>query len=768
MREVVEFVLRAGDLGGGSGFQGSNRAVEGTRGHQRLQRARPAGYEAEVAIKWRREEADFVFELKGRIDGVLAKEASLMIEEIKTTRRGWEGPADPVHLGQAKVYAFLCALERGYMAASVRITYLDLSTETCREIEETFTTAELKQFFEAVTGEYVEWLREHREWQRARDESIRTLGFPFAEYRAGQRKLAVAVYRALKLRSRLFAEAPTGIGKTISVLFPAVKALGEGLVERIFYLTARTVGRVVAEKTLADLRGSGLRLRSVTITAKDKICFNGGQPCDMTACPYAIGYYDRIKAALRDALTRESFTRAEIEAVARKHSVCPFELSLDLSVWVDVVVCDYNYVFDPTVALKRYFDDEKQDYAVLVDEAHNLVDRAREMFSAELHRGELEELRRLVDGPLPRCAKALGKVSREMAALGREENWAAREGSLVSREAPKQLEAGLESFAAEAEKWLVLNEPSEFREALLEGYFRVLAFQRVLDLFDARYASILEPEANLLRLFCVDPAAALNRVLANLASTIFFSATLRPIDFFRQSLGGDALDGVLQLDSPFPGEHLAVLVQDKIATRWRAREESQGAVAEAIGALAGERAGNYLVYFPSYAYLEAVLAEFRAAFPEIPTEVQSSRMNETEREEFLGKFREGGGRTLVAFAVLGGIFGEGIDLIGERLIGVVVVGVGLPQVSIERDLIREYWREQNRSGFDYAYTFPGLNRVLQAVGRVIRSEKDRGVVLLIDDRFGQRGYRALFPGWWQPRMVRSKAEIAGRAREFWG
>lgn len=764
VREMVEFVLRAGDLGGAGHFGGAKRALEGTRGHQRLQNARPAAYEAEVAVEWEAEHPDFVFRLRGRIDGVLVKGGKLLVEEIKTVRRPWSGPADALHWGQGKIYAYLYAAEHGLEEAEVQITYLELESGLTVEFKERFSIGELESFFKSVVGEYLEWIRAHQAWRKARDGSIRELDFPFA-YRPGQRALAVAAYRAAKHRGKLFVEAPTGIGKTISVLFPTIKAMGEGVVERVFYLTARTIGRAVAEETLGLLRERGLKFRAVTLTAKDKICFNDGQPCDLKSCPYALGYYDRIKGALREALQKEVFTRGEIERVAREHRVCPFELSLDLSLWVDGVICDYNYVFDPTVALKRYFTGEPNDYALLVDEAHHLPERAREMFSAELERGGLAELAKLAGEGAPGCAKALRKVVSRMGKLSSEEGWIERERALVRKEAPVSLSKALEDFLEEAEAWLVQDQPAAFRQELLEAYFAVAGFLRVLEWHDERYFTILEEER--LRLYCWNPASLIAGVLEQMGSAVFFSATLRPLEYFREALGGVETEKTLRLESPFPAENLRVLVQDRIATRLSARAGSYEAVAECIGAAVSERTGNYLVYFPSYEYLERVREIFDLMHPGIRTAVQRTGMSEGEREGFVAGFRSGAEETLVGWAVLGGIFGEGIDLVGERLIGVVVVGVGLPQICLERDLIREQMQETGRSGFDYAYSFPGMNRVLQAVGRVIRSEQDRGVVLLIDERFRQHPYRGLMPSWWEREQVRSAEEVRERVREFW-
>lgn len=767
VRELVSFILRAGDLAGSGHFAGPSRALEGARGHQRLQKSRPPGYEAEVVVARRIETPELILELNGRIDGVLPQLGFVLIEEIKTTHGLWTGPADPLHLAQAKVYACLYCQDRALEACEIQLTYLDLASDKCIEFHEHHAAGALAAFYDPVVLEYIDWLRDLVRWRSLRDNSIRQFQFPFDAYREGQRALAVAVYRAVKNRSRLFAEAPTGIGKTVSVLFPSIKAMGEALTERIFYLTAKTVGRNIAEATLLKLRDGGLRLRSVTLTARDKICFNGGLPCDPVTCPFAIGYYDRIKKAVRAALVADSFDRAAIERIAREHQVCPFELSLDLSLWVDVIICDYNYAFDPSASLKRYFDGDAHNYALLIDEAHNLLDRAREMFSAELSRPALLALKRELQPDLPACAKALGRLATRLAALEKEEGWQSREGVSHRSDPPQKLAKPLDEFLEQAEAWLARNIPAPFQPALLDAFFQALAFKRVLESFGSHYCTLWNPATGLLRLCCIDPAPILHEALGAIGSAVFFSATLRPIEYFRSALGGEPLDPALALDSPFPPENLCVLVHDRIATRLRARAASSQAVAEAIAAFIAARSGNYLVYFPSYEYLAQVLELFRALAPSARIVVQSSAMTEAQRAEFIGQFQPAPAETTIGFAVLGGIFGEGIDLAGERLIGVAVVGVGLPQIGVEREIIRAQADARGRDGFDFAYTYPGMNRVLQAVGRVIRSETDRGAVLLIDERFGQRKHRELFPRWWRAVTVRSPGEIQRELSRFW-
>jgi DNA excision repair protein ERCC-2 len=763
VRELVEFVCRTGDLAGRGDFISSTRALEGTRGHQRIQKARPEGYEKEVSLVHVVEGDGFRLEIKGRIDGVMRGTEPVWLEEIKTIAGAWDGTPDLLHWAQGKIYAAIFAGREQLPRVEVRLTYLELDSDHVTTFRETFSAADLREFFDRISGEYARWIGEWLRWCDARDESGRGLKFPFAQYRPGQRQLAVAAYKTLARGGRLFAEAPTGIGKTISVLFPAVKALGEGKFEKIFYLTAKTSGRAAAEKAIADLRLAGLHLRALTLTAKDKICFGEKKPCDATQCPFARGYYDRVKAAVREALEHESLTREAIEAVARRHEVCPFELSLDCALWADVIVCDFNHVFDPSAKLRRFFEEGPGEYAFLVDEAHNLVDRGREMFSAGLHSGQLASVRKSLEHEVPSCAGTLKKAETAL--------WKFAEAAgESSRELPVKFISSLENFLVEAERWLARNQPAPFRDALLELYFETHRFLRTAEGFDENYVVICESsqsDGSRVRLFCLDPSRLLAQGLEQGRAAVLFSGTLSPLDYFCRVLGGAPGDAVLQVPTPFPHENLCVLVEDDIRTDFKSREASVEAVADSVAAFVGARAGNYLVFFPSYRYLDAVLPRVQARLGDAQILFQRGNMSDAERTEFLAAFHTEHTQSLVGFAVMGGVFGEGIDLVGERLIGAVVVGVGLPQLCLERDLIRQLFDSRSEDGFAFAYRFPGINRVAQAAGRVIRSETDRGAVLLIDARFREPNYAALLPAHWQVKRVRGAEEIRRTAGDFW-
>ena len=772
VHSLVEFVMQAGDLTSG-GFQRRDRAQLGTRGHKQVQRSRPEGYETEVETACQVEGTDPPLEVRGRIDGLYAGKAPVTIEEIKTTTLSLNLVGEehnPLHWAQAQCYAYMYARQQHLNEISIHLTYYHLDRQEEKTFERHFTLPGLETFFIGLVTTYLDWFRKVYAWQSRRDQSIQQLEFPYKEYRPGQRDMAVEVYKAIRGNDRLYVQSPTGVGKTIATLFAAVKALGQGLVSKIFYLTAKTSGRQVAEKTLDDMRQTGLHLSSVTLTAKEKICFCPPVNCDPDVCVFARNYFGKVKKALEEIDHHQAFTRPVVEEIARKYEICPFEFSLDLALWVDCIICDYNYAFDPRVYLHRFFDLVTEPYVFLVDEAHNLPDRARSMYSAELDKKTVLNLQRTLKPHLPVLAKKLNVINKILLEKRKACQAEGRDAS-VEYELPEELLKAVREFSQKAEDWLVLNQPAEFRQELLEFYFSCSNYLRTAEYFDTFYVSYFERHGQSdlkAKLFCLDPAPMLAAPLERSQSTIFFSATLLPLDYFMKLLTGNDEHPMRIFPSPFPVENVSLLVHNGIATRYSQRAESYTAIASAIEAVCGAYKGNYLIFFPSYAYLAAVLEILRERLPDDQLLVQDRGMTDAAREEFLSRFSGNNEKTLVGLAVMGGVFGEGIDLVGERLIGAVVVGVGIPQVCLENDLIKEYFDGQNTSGFAYAYQYPGFNRVLQATGRVIRTESDRGVILLIDERFTHARYRHLFPAHWRGyQVVRSTGEIEKRLVAFW-
>ena len=773
VRELIEFAMRSGNLD--SAFVNTARAVEGTRGHQYVQSLRPAEYQSEVAVSFVYQSDPVSLEISGRIDGILHDTNSLMVEEIKTTysRLDQHSHENPRHWAQAKIYGYILAVQFELTQIDVQLTYLQLETKELFEKRCTFSLEELALFSEEIITRYIRWEYKYREYCWNRDQSISQLNFPFPKFRLGQEELSDSVADTITAERRLYAEAPTGIGKTISVLFPSVKTISSGQIDKIFYLTAKTSGRGIAEKAFTDLRGAGLKFKSVTLTARDRICFNSrdGHPCDTETCEFAIGFHDRINKAVEEAFGTDAATRTVIEKIARKHTVCPFELSLELSVWADAIICDYNYAFDPKSYLRRHFLDQKNNYVFLVDEAHNLVERARDMYSAEITKNDILALKKELGKNHPHLAKALTAINAYLLDVCKRCENEGDGKSWLANEKPDDLLYLLERFQSIAEAILSKNSVGSYRTKLLELFFVTVGFLRVADLYDERYVTYAEKTGRNLRmrLYCLDPSVQIRNSLTRAKSAIFFSATMAPIEYFRDLLGGDRDDFTVSIASPFPTENLALLVADHIDTSYKGRRYSYDEVAHSIAVTIQEKRGNYIAYFPSYQYLEEVSERFRAIAKNTRVMIQRRQMSEIEREEFLSVFADDNVDTVVGFAVMGGIFGEGIDLVGERLVGAIVVGVGLPQICLERDLIRRYFDDQNESGFAYAYTFPGMNRVLQASGRVIRSEQDRGLIMLIDRRFGQEQYRELFPAHWtNPKFTRGSDQISQQTSMFWG
>ena len=770
VRKLVEFILRSGDLD--SRFVGSSRAVEGTRIHKKVQKSMGDEYKAEVRLKHIFEYKGFTFKIEGRADGIIDDDNGVIIDEIKSTTRPLkiiDEEYNHLHWAQAKCYGYIYALQNDIDEIDIQLTYYHVQTEDIKRLVQTYSKEGLKDFFYNLIDKYLVWAEYTEKWRKTRNISIKDMKFPFDKYRDGQRKLAVAVYRTISEEKRLFTQAPTGIGKTISTIFPTIKAIGEGHSDKIFYLTAKTITRQVAEETFNKLSKKGLRFKSLTLTAKDKICFKEETICNPDECEFAKGHFDRINDAILDILTNEDLTtRPLIEKYAQKHQVCPFEFSLDLALWSDCVICDYNYAFDPRVYLKRFFLDNSGNYTFLVDEAHNLVDRSREMFSAEIYKKPILELKRIMKEENKDIYNALNKLNEYMIKMRKlcdEENFHEKDGE------PSKLYPLLSKLIDESEEWLTKNQNKNGYKELLELYFNAHSFNNIAENYDESYVTYIEEYRNndvKLKLFCLDPAYLLSEAIKRGKSAIFFSATLTPLDYFRDILGGNEEDYIMKLESPFDRKNLGLLVANNISTKYRNRESSYNIISQYINVVNMQKQGNYLVFFPSYKYMNEVYEVFTESYPEANSIIQQPNMAENEREIFLDNFKADTDGNVVGFAVLGGVFSEGVDLKGERLIGTIIVGVGLPQICFERDLIKNYFQDKNKHGYEYAYIYPGMNKVLQAAGRVIRSEDDKGIVILIDERFGYSNYQKLFPKHWQENVrIKSLNELDNYVGRFW-
>jgi len=775
IRGIVEFILRSGSIT--SGYISSNRAAEGTILHQKIQKQRKKeaqnegfSYKSEVSLKLDITYNTNRYEMEGRADGVITGGSRVVIEEIKSTLKPVdqiENDPDHWHWAQAKCYGYMYSRLHDETIIDIRLTYGHLETEESVSFTQGMSFSELESFFFSIMERYHRFAEMEIMRIEERNATAGFLEFPFGAFRQGQREFCVSVYAAVKHKRRLFVQAPTGTGKTVSALFPSIKALGN-FADKIFYCTAKTITRQVAEDTIRLMLDSGLRIRTVTLTAKDKLCFLPVRLCNPSDCEYANGHFDRVNTAILDIIANETLiNRNIIESYAHKHMICPFEFMLDVTLFCDVIICDYNHVYDPRAKLKRYFTDGGK-YILLNDEAHNLVDRSREMFSASICLEELKETRKLFDKKRDKeIYEGIGKIIKYFKECAHADT---PNGSYTQKVLPRRLCELSDSLAAKMDEWLA--EPkNETAEQVLNLYFDITGFLRISELYDEHYVTYIETgdtTAFLIKLFCIDPSKLLAEETRKNASAIFFSATLTPLDYFRNILGGNENDYVLKLRSPFPQNNLCLIIDGRISTKYRFRESSYEPVAERIFRMVSARKGNYLAFFSSYAYMNEVFDIFQSFHPEVTTMLQSQDMDETSRELFLKRFVPENEGTLLAFAVLGGLFSEGVDLKADRLIGVIVIGVGLPMITDERNVISEYYNSMMGMGFEYAYVYPGMNKVMQAAGRVIRSETDRGAVLLIDTRYTSNDYKGLFPGEWShARLLTGPNDMSDVLEKFW-
>ena len=770
VRNLVEFILRSGDIDNRRGTMADREAMQmGSRLHRKIQGKMGAAYQAEVFLTTTYPCGEFSITVEGRADGIIQEEDGVTIDEIKGIFRSLEFLTEPVpvHLAQAKCYAYIYALGHELERICVQMTYANLETEEIKRFREEFAFSELEEWFGGVIEEYKKWASWQMEWKKIRQKSIRGVAFPFP-YREGQKDLAAAVYRTIARKKKLFIQAPTGVGKTISTVFPAVKAVGEGLGDKILYLTAKTIARTVAEEAFGLLKEQGLRYKVVTLTAKEKICACEEMECNPDACPYAKGHYDRINDAVFELITTcESFGREDIKTWADKWMVCPFELSLDVSLWVDAVICDYNYVFDPRAHLRRFFSDNaKGDYLFLIDEAHNLVERGRDMFSAQLVKEDFLALKKEVKNYSKKMTRALERCNRYMLELKREcENYQLLENTGM-------FPVALMNLCGVMEKFLEDSKNQQINDLVLDLYFKVRSFLDICDRLDDCYVIYTQLETDgrfVLKLYCVDPSVNMQECLDKGNSTIFFSATLLPVDYYKSLLSTAKDDYAIYANTCFDAKKKRILIGQDTSSRYSSRSISEyQKMAEYIRKAVSGRKGNYLVFFSSYKMMEDVAECFEEIKPPSTQLLcQNNRMTEPQREAFLEAFAEDREDSLVGFCVMGSIFGEGIDLKRDRLIGAVIVGTGLPQVCNEREILKNYYDKRNMDGFRYAYLCPGMNKVLQAAGRVIRTEEDKGIILLLDERFTKYQYRQMFPREWGDYDTCSLGNVEEKIQNFW-
>ena len=774
VRNLVEFIFREGDIDNRAGkIQSADAMLEGTRIHRKIQKSKDKNYQAEVPLNYVVHNPLFDLTIEGRADGIFTEENEngeelVFIDEIKGMYKKVLLMEESVfvHKAQAMCYAFIFAYDNELSNIGVQMTYCNLETEETKYFREIYTFDYLQTWFGRLIEEYGKWAEFQCKWHEKRQASIKSLQFPF-EYREGQKRLVEDVYRTILRRKNLFMQAPTGVGKTISTIFPAVKAVGENLGDRIFYLTAKTITASVAKDTFRLLCEYGYKAKIIQLTAKEKLCLCDEMECNPVNCPYAKGHYDRVNDAVFELLTSSDFfTRDEIVEQANKYMVCPFELSLDVSSWVDDIVCDYNYVFDPNVYLKRFFQEGiKGDYIFLIDEAHNLVERSREMYSAQIYKEDFLMCRKIIKPYSSKIEKILDKCNKALLEYKREcETYVVYEnvGNLIFQ--LMRLTSELDEF---------LQKPLEFqgRKDITDFYFQVRNFLSIYDLVDEHYviySQLLDDGRFMLKLFCVDPSLNIQNCLDKANASIFFSATLLPINYYKSLLSTKKDNYAIYAQSIFDEKKRLLVFGKDVSTKYTRRNAAEfEKMTKYIYRTVKCKKGNYMIFFPSYKLMNQVYDIFTERHTDFDTIIQKSGMKEEEREEFLEAFTVERDSSLVAFCVMGGIFGEGIDLKNEQLIGVIVVGTGLPQISYEREILKNYYDSQNGCGFDYAFRCPGINKVLQAAGRVIRTVDDNGVILLLDERFLQPDYEPLYPREWKERIVCGIEQLEGYVEEFW-
>ncbi|UDM32280.1 ATP-dependent DNA helicase [Lentilactobacillus laojiaonis] len=770
IRQLVEFLLKTGDL---NATQGSdNTLAMGSKIHRKLQRNRNSNYQAEVNLKTTLNYLNEEFIINGRADGIYEENGSIIIEEIKTSDLLFENlPTSTLDLywGQVKIYAYIYMLDQQLKQINLQLTYVQTPDEIITNTMQTITFQEAQTFFEELMREYRKWIKLRKQLNEQRIHSAQRLAFPYDHYRPGQRQLAVNVYKSIALKKQLFVEAPTGTGKTISTLFPTMKAMGENLISRCFYLIAKQSTRQIAADTLAIMKNSGLKVKSIVLTAKDKIEFESERDLAPEENPYMLGYYDRIRPAIMDIITHEdSLDAPSIQKYSQKHSVDPFEFSLDVSLFCDVIICDYNHLFDPQTHLQRYFSIYDEQNCFLIDEVHNLVNRAREMYSSSLDNDPINDLIKSLDAQDEKdksLIKRFQSLKRSFSRYGKIDDL-----EKIQTDSLDNFNKTLNKLTEAIHNWLGEHSNQVISKELLDYYFKCRHFLLIQQFYDETFRTkiTVDQKSITFKIFCLDPGKFIDESLQLGRAAILFSATLSPLKYYQKVLGNNQESLAQITPSPFSYQQSQTIILDYINTTYKSRKDSILPICDAILKMTDAKSGHYLIFFPSLKYLNQVHDKFSQLHPEIPTIVQTSSMDQQSRQAFLDQFSQNVDQILVGFALLGGIFSEGIDLKGRQLIGVGIVSVGLPKINSETDQIMQYYDQELKQGFSYAYQLPGFNNVSQAAGRVIRTNADLGVIVLMDQRFTQPRYRKLFPHHWQNLKIASNGPtLKNYLTNFW-
>ena len=768
VRELVAFVHNEESIDNRK--QSNHTALEGSKIHRKLQQSMDENYQSEVSLKTVYQGKQFDIQLEGRCDGIWQKENQIIIDEIKTGEHTFEQLEDAtlqLFMAQAKIYAYIYALQEKLEEVVVMVRYFCTQDEKIDEYQNQYSFDGLNNYYQETMKEYEKWLIFLDKYRQNRQKKLQALQFPYNNYRKGQRELSIAVYRTLSQEKCLFMEAPTGTGKTLSTLFPALKAMGEYNQGRIFYLTAKTITRQVALDTMKLFEEQQSEIKTIEISAKEKICFMNECKCNPDYCPFAKNYYQKQKLAIWDLLNNGHFySREQISEVAKKYECCPFELSLDLSLYSDVIVCDYNYLFDPQVYLKRFFELEETDSYFLVDEGHNLISRAREMYSKALSLQLIKDFKKL----LPKHHRKHHKILQQFIEYCEESRKLLKDRDyLFQKELPDKL-IDLGYRWSEYFRDFLLELKDEIPTWLQNLYFDLMSFLKISEYYDDHFTFLVELVNHELqfKIFCLDPAHFIKQKLDFGKGSVLFSATLSPVQYYQNLLVGHTDDLTFRQSSPFNQNQFQVLVADYLPMTYKYRSQVVDSLCELIKKATDIKAGNYFCFFPSFSYMEEVYQRYIQLYPEAEVLIQSRELKDVEKEAFLANFQAQNEQVVLGFCVLGGVFSEGIDLKKNRLIGSIIVSVGLPQISKEQEELKRYFDEKNQQGFYYIYQLPGFNKMMQAAGRVIRTEEDRGVILLIDQRFSRKDYMQLYPTHWSKGVVvHDLNSMLNQLKQFW-
>ena len=766
VRELVGFVYKSGDLN--TKKMSSERALEGIKAHKKLQSQMKDNYQKEFHLKKEFTLKNIIFTIEGRADGIITEGNEVTVDEIKSTYTNLESIDEnynTAHIAQAKCYAYMYCFENNIETINVQLRYFNLDSKEVKTLISKCSLKELESFFYDLLEAYLDWAETIISLNKEREESISQLQFPFPHYRQGQRNFSVAVFRTIKEGKNLFAQAPTGVGKTISTLFPAVKSLNYKKNSKIFYLTAKSSTKTIAFETIKIMVEKGLKLRTAVITAKEKICFKEEVNCDPEYCEYARGYFDKLNIPLKNSLKNNClYDREYIQNLAKKHEICPFELSLDLSYASDVVICDYNYYFDPRVALQKDDDFKNSNDILLIDEAHNLEDRTRSMYSPQIVKEDYYAVYKIMRTINKKISRDLFNINKYFIEVKKILN----EKPTILKDEPIELINLLRKFSVNGEKYINDKKNENIPDELIDIYFKSISFMKISEIADDNFCYYADFQKNktIVKLFLINPSSILKEIEKNAWSSIFFSATLTPLKYFRYILGGNEEDYILKIKSPFRKKNLNLMITKDISMKYAERNSNIEIACAYINEIINGRTGNYMVFFPSYSFMGKLYEVYEDIYPTSNIILQTQGINEEEQNNIVNKFKTK--TNVVLFTVVGGVFSEGVDLPLEKLIGTVIIGTGIPQISFERNIIKTFFDNKFNSGYDFAYKYPGFNKILQSAGRVIRTEKDRGVVLLIDSRLCQFTYVKLFPEHWKHyKKITSYCEAKNEINLFW-